>query len=469
MSITPSVIGKFLKDSFNSENERKTLDTTRLHFIPINMEIFKKTLSHAAYDARVDDFGEELDYSKLYDNAAKYVKSRHKNKIQITTNGFVELGTSVPLNIDLLRKKLPAVVYDKAGTYIVGALYSGFNPTYEGVFRNFFNKEVEKFLSRSRYDKANTAFKETNKKSKGFNIGFDVGHIYSESSDLGDTPLKKAISTLQSALDGLSGNTSLSSSQVSQISDIKKEVTASLSELSSKSSYGTNVLASLSKDITSSLASVSAIVVIAQDRLENQYEYGTLIEGKIAAKITEMLKQVHFSPTLLDEIHNRAIAAFTSSKVLKDIHSKISLDVGKIPKKGSKVSISSSTLNISKVPSNVVKSTTLSKYSLTSLQALLDAQLQHVISANMGDGSSKRLLNYRTGRFAASAKVERLSMSKEGAITAFYSYMRNPYGTFSEGGAQQYPKTRDPKLLISQSIREIAATKVANRLRAVLV
>lgn len=106
-------------------------------------------------------------------------------------------------------------------------------------------------------------------------------------------------------------------------------------------------------------------------------------------------------------------------------------------------------------------------YSLSSLQSLINYHLQHVISANMGDGSSKRLLNYRTGRLAASAKVESLTQSREGMITAFYSYMRNPYGTFSEGGKQQSPKTRDPKLLISGSIREIAATKVANRLRAV--
>ena len=106
---------------------------------------------------------------------------------------------------------------------------------------------------------------------------------------------------------------------------------------------------------------------------------------------------------------------------------------------------------------------------LTSLQALLDAQLQDVISANMGSGSNKDILNYRTGRFAASAKVEKLSESRQGMITAFYTYMRNPYGTFSQGGRQQNPKSRDPKLLISKSIREIAQNSVANRLRAVLV
>jgi hypothetical protein len=62
-----------------------------------------------------------------------------------------------------------------------------------------------------------------------------------------------------------------------------------------------------------------------------------------------------------------------------------------------------------------------------------------------------------------------MSESREGMITAFYSYMRNPYGTFSQGGRQEIPKSRDPKLLIAESIREIAAQQVKNRLRAVLV
>lgn len=131
-----------------------------------------------------------------------------------------------------------------------------------------------------------------------------------------------------------------------------------------------------------------------------------------------------------------------------------------------------------KVPTKVAGSTTkgttkagdqANKVNLSNLQALLNTHLQDVVSANMGDGSSKNVLNYRTGRFASSVKVERLSQSREGMITAFYNYMRNPYGTFSEGGAQQSPRSRDPKLLISKSIREIAATSVANRLRAVLV
>jgi hypothetical protein len=108
-------------------------------------------------------------------------------------------------------------------------------------------------------------------------------------------------------------------------------------------------------------------------------------------------------------------------------------------------------------------------YSLTNLQSLLDATLVERVKQNMGDGTRRDILNLRTGRFAESVKVERLSKSRAGMITAFYSYMRNPYATFSDGGRQQYPKTRDPKLLIAKSIREIAATQVGNRLRSVNV
>lgn len=103
------------------------------------------------------------------------------------------------------------------------------------------------------------------------------------------------------------------------------------------------------------------------------------------------------------------------------------------------------------------------------LLALLNASLHDQIRKNMGTGSSRDVLNYRTGRFAESVKVEKLSESRQGMITAFYSYMKNPYATFSQGGRQQYPRSRDPKTLISKSIREIAQTMVTNQLRAVNV
>ena len=100
---------------------------------------------------------------------------------------------------------------------------------------------------------------------------------------------------------------------------------------------------------------------------------------------------------------------------------------------------------------------------------LINSDLHDQIKRNMGTGNRRDVLNYRTGRFASSAKVERLSESRQGMLTAFYSYMKNPYSTFSQGGRQQNPRSRDPKLLISKSIRELAGAQVANRMRAVNV
>lgn len=156
-------------------------------------------------------------------------------------------------------------------------------------------------------------------------------------------------------------------------------------------------------------------------------------------------------------IPNTLIASAKASKIdTKNLNAKIKKDKAQVKKLKESVKA-------------VPKFNPIQEVGLSSLQNLINTHLQDVISANMGDGNSRNVLNYRTGRFASSAKVERMSQSRDGMITAFYSYMKNPYQTFEPGFAQGSPKSRDPKLLISKSIREIAAEKVANRMRAVSV
>jgi hypothetical protein len=118
---------------------------------------------------------------------------------------------------------------------------------------------------------------------------------------------------------------------------------------------------------------------------------------------------------------------------------------------------------------SIVTTMPSSATNLPMLMMQINSSLHDQLKKNMGIGNRKDVLNYRSGRFASSAKVERLSESRQGMITAFYSYMKNPYATFSRGGRQDRPYTRDPKLLISKSIRELAGAQVANRMRAVLV
>jgi hypothetical protein len=103
------------------------------------------------------------------------------------------------------------------------------------------------------------------------------------------------------------------------------------------------------------------------------------------------------------------------------------------------------------------------------LQTILDATLVEQVKQNMGTGSSTNILNLRSGRFAESVRAEKISQSREGMITVFYSYMKNPYATFSRGGRREYPRSRDPKLLISKSIRQLLQERVANKLRSVSV
>ncbi|NDB57207.1 hypothetical protein EB001_01970 [bacterium] len=201
------------------------------------------------------------------------------------------------------------------------------------------------------------------------------------------------------------------------------------------------------------------------------------VEGSIFAKIlkdikTEVIKEVKTIPgsntmeqdakALVKKLIVESIKGKRTADKLPS-HALLSNTVKSKPKNTKVDLVKSNKISITRPKVSIPPQ---AKASLTSLQSLINTQLQNVLSANMGGGTEKRILNYRTGRFAASAKVESMSQSRQGMITAFYSYMKNPYQTFEPGFKQGSPKTRDPKLLIAQSIREIAATKVGNQLRA---
>jgi hypothetical protein len=197
-----------------------------------------------------------------------------------------------------------------------------------------------------------------------------------------------------------------------------------------------------------------------------------LTSGSVGEFITTKFAR---SPTLLQSVSNTIISNIVGDNYkgpkssLKDINKNVKEPTKKVvtPKKSNAAKSSRESRRKSTVKVPELSLSRAQSVSLLSLQSLINSQLQDVISANMGDGNSRNILNYRTGRLASSAKVESMSESRAGMITAFYSYMKNPYATFSQGGQQSRPASRDPKLLISKSIREIAAQQVGNRLRAV--
>jgi hypothetical protein len=101
--------------------------------------------------------------------------------------------------------------------------------------------------------------------------------------------------------------------------------------------------------------------------------------------------------------------------------------------------------------------------SLTNLEVLIRQQLQQTVIKNM----QRPNLRNRTGRFAGSVELKSLSRARDGAITAFLTYMRYPYATFEREGAQGH-KGYYPSRLIDVSAREIAAKLVKERFRTVV-
>jgi len=208
--------------------------------------------------------------------------------------------------------------------------------------------------------------------------------------------------------------------------------------------------------------------------LERAFSIGSGLTAQLRSKISKLAQifvELETSKSMRQHIVDTIKSALTKNPIVKynkqtTITEITQLVTSKVKLKNkAKVSQTSEPRSVNKTkPQPIVQPD-----NLLSLQKLLNASLVQQIKQNMGTGGRRDILNLRSGRFAESVRVDRLSESRAGAITAFYTYMRNPYATFSGGGKQQYPRSRDPKLLISRSIRELAQTITQQRLRAVLI
>lgn len=98
---------------------------------------------------------------------------------------------------------------------------------------------------------------------------------------------------------------------------------------------------------------------------------------------------------------------------------------------------------------------------LKSLIPTINRSLHDTIQDNMG---SPRL-NYRTGRFARSARVLDITETQKGYPSITYTYMHDPYKVFEfpNGSPRLATPDRDPRLVIELSIREIAKKLIADR------
>ena len=97
------------------------------------------------------------------------------------------------------------------------------------------------------------------------------------------------------------------------------------------------------------------------------------------------------------------------------------------------------------------KSTAKTTESPIALRNILNEMLPQMVASKM----TSPALQFRTGRFANSARVENVNIGPRGGTHIDYTYMRDPYETFEPGG-KQGSTMRDPRKIIGASIREIA-------------
>jgi hypothetical protein len=285
----------------------------------------------------------------------------------------------------------------------------------------------------------------------------NIGHLSLKGQSNATTPLESKVSAIYSVV----SNVPIVNSYVSRkLASLHKVHAADTSYTYNRKSFDINKF--------SEVLGEGTVLVTLQTAEKNNAL--AKLEARIEADLRKYLQSA--------AVHTKILTQKGSNSIVEDI---IGLLVAKLtgkdfipgskhtnkPTKTSKTSLSGkSKVTVSRP---VLRQPDGKFLSLNNLQMLLSANIVQKVKDNMGSGDRKDILNLRTGRLAESVSINRLSVSRQGMVTAFYSYMKNPYATFSTGGAMSQPASRDPKLLISKSIREIAAPHVSNRLRTVLV
>ena len=113
--------------------------------------------------------------------------------------------------------------------------------------------------------------------------------------------------------------------------------------------------------------------------------------------------------------------------------------------------------NYRKVPITRLKTSLADTKSSASFQplamiGLINKELPSTVEGNMG----RPRLESQTGRLAASARVTDIISTPQGFPSIGYTYQTSPYQTFEPGG-EQGSDDYDPRRLIDQSLRAIAA------------
>jgi len=176
----------------------------------------------------------------------------------------------------------------------------------------------------------------------------------------------------------------------------------------------------------------------------------------MAAQLVSSLLKVKSRPDFRLKVNKRLLqeAKDLKKKVKKKQKAKPFQDrkTGKTKKTVKAGSAAAGRLRQKKHGGNRTIDTSKTAQSPIALRNLLNEVLPQQVAKNM---TGPPTLQFRTGRFANSARVEMVNMGPRGGIHIDYTYLRDPYETF-EPGNKQGSTYRDPKRIIGKSIRDVA-------------
>jgi hypothetical protein len=444
--------------SIASKHTRKVTDVNP-HFVPLDLKVLDTTLGSIIDNTRPVILEgspaqpQRIDLKKLRNKIISFITSAYPNKIILSGNQIIVNGKpELPIDT-IIRTKTPAVVYlgSASNSNIIGILFSSFNRSEAEFFDDFLNNEIIAFAK----DTLGVAFTQ-----------FDAGIVLQNDA----SPITKKVSTLSRILNSFSSHkTDLGLGTAGDQASVFKTraiVNSLLQEYSRIHPVGPVVNANISKTVSGFISKVNADIVIIQDASASQALEKEFTSSAVVNKIGQMAAdtKIKGGTTLLQDIASRIlnVFGFGKKKATRPKAEKARIKTVDL-RKSSKVKTT-----------GIRGGTTVVKFPppkvpLSSLQTIINSSLAEKIRSNMGKGDSIDVLNYRTGRLANSAKVEAISLGRSGAINAFFSYMRHPYGTFAEGGKKQDPRSRDPVMLIGKSIRQLATENAVSELRTTVI
>lgn len=432
--------------------------TIRPHFVPLNLKALDVTLGSLVQEVRKAPIirGKaplKIDLHSLQSSIAQHVVSKYPNTIVLTGKQVIVNGRAdIPLDI-AVAKFTPAVVYSgyKSIKHISGVLFSSQNAASSDLLNNFLNTEFKSFLS------------EELRRDTSFDLAYVLQHETPETAGLGDK-----IRKLFGVINSVSNNTvhaqgvAMEGSKASLV-QTKVMVESLLSAYTENTGKATAIEATISKETSAFINKIKADILIIQDEFDTVDVVKEITSGSRFSKLADMIANLKIGPrSFIQDITDRITSIFTTGKSGKQKKASASIDPIKSQRKD-RVTVG---MNHGK---SVNQSLPKGGVSSINLQALINAQLYETVKKNMGSGDSKDILNFRSGRLAKSFNVTAVSKNRSQALTVFFTYLKYPYATFSPGGEQRKPVTRNPKFLGEKSIREIAAKHVSERLRVVLI